>query len=188
MGNHFSSRLTATLNLCLIYIKIIWPLVILLEHKHKKFEIIQTKIKGGCQSGRKVVTHNSKSDSPLMFGRWVGSTVFLTIELDSITSASFSICEQWRPLLHQPTNISWNMWGKEKIWWTSFLVVSSTHISIKRCERVRPFFDIARLATVPCRRSQKSHVYTVFISNLIDQGGSHLMCPPCPGTGSFWTR
>ena len=31
---------------------------------HKKFEIIQTKINGGCQSGRKVVTHNSKSDLP----------------------------------------------------------------------------------------------------------------------------
>ena len=25
----------------------------------------QTKIKGGCQSGRKVVPHNSKSDLPL---------------------------------------------------------------------------------------------------------------------------
>ena len=32
----------------------------------KKFEIYQTKIKGGCQSGRKVVTHNSKSDLPLV--------------------------------------------------------------------------------------------------------------------------
>ena len=32
---------------------------------HKKFEINQTKIKGGCQLGRKVVTHNSKSDLPL---------------------------------------------------------------------------------------------------------------------------
>ena len=32
---------------------------------HKKFEINRTKIKGGCQSGRKVVTHNSKSDLPL---------------------------------------------------------------------------------------------------------------------------
>ena len=29
---------------------------------HKKFEVNRTKIKGGCQSGRKVVTHNSKSD------------------------------------------------------------------------------------------------------------------------------
>ena len=33
---------------------------------HKKFETNQTKIKGGCQSGRKVVTHNSKSDLPLI--------------------------------------------------------------------------------------------------------------------------
>ena len=38
----------------------------LLEHMHKKFEITQTKIKGSCQSGRKVVTHDSKSDLPLM--------------------------------------------------------------------------------------------------------------------------
>ena len=32
---------------------------------HKKFEINQIKIKGGCQSGREAVTHNSKSDLPL---------------------------------------------------------------------------------------------------------------------------
>ena len=32
---------------------------------HKKFEINWTEIKGGCQSGSKVVTHNSKSDLPL---------------------------------------------------------------------------------------------------------------------------
>ena len=32
---------------------------------HKKFEINRTKIKGGCQSGRKVVPHNSKNDLPL---------------------------------------------------------------------------------------------------------------------------
>ena len=32
---------------------------------HKKFEIDRTKIKGSCQSGKKVVTHNSKSDLPL---------------------------------------------------------------------------------------------------------------------------
>ena len=30
-----------------------------------KFEINRTKIKGGCQSGRKVVTHDSKSNLPL---------------------------------------------------------------------------------------------------------------------------
>ena len=37
----------------------------LLEYMHKKFEINRTKIKGDCWSGRKVVTHNSKSDLPL---------------------------------------------------------------------------------------------------------------------------
>ena len=37
-------------------------LAILLEHMHKSFEINLTRIKGGCQLGRKVVTHNSKSD------------------------------------------------------------------------------------------------------------------------------
>ena len=32
---------------------------------HKKFKINRTKIKGGCQLGGKVVTHNSKNDLPL---------------------------------------------------------------------------------------------------------------------------
>ena len=31
-----------------------------------KFEINRTKIEGGCQSGRKVVTHNFKSDLSLL--------------------------------------------------------------------------------------------------------------------------
>ena len=31
----------------------------------KKFEINQTKIKGGCQLGRKVVAQDCKSDLPL---------------------------------------------------------------------------------------------------------------------------
>ena len=31
---------------------------------YKKFEINLTKVKGGCKSGRKVVTHDSKSDLP----------------------------------------------------------------------------------------------------------------------------
>ena len=31
----------------------------------KKFEINRAKIKAGCQSGRKVVPHDSKSDLPL---------------------------------------------------------------------------------------------------------------------------
>ena len=65
MGYHFISGLTVTLNLCLIYFKITCTLAILLEDMHKKFEINRTKITDGCQSGRKVVTHKSKSDLPL---------------------------------------------------------------------------------------------------------------------------
>ena len=42
-----------------------WALAILLDNMHKKFEINRTKVKGGCQSGGKVVTHNYKSDLPL---------------------------------------------------------------------------------------------------------------------------
>ena len=34
---------------------------------HKKFEINRTKIMGGCQSAKKVVTHNSKTDLPLVY-------------------------------------------------------------------------------------------------------------------------
>ena len=42
----------------------------LLEQMQKKFEVNRTKIKGGCQSGKKVVTHDSKSDLPLVeFGK-----------------------------------------------------------------------------------------------------------------------
>ena len=49
----------------------------LLKHMHTKFLIERTKIKGGCQSGRKVVTHNSKSDLPL--STWIIMIVFLLI-------------------------------------------------------------------------------------------------------------
>ena len=45
---------------------------------HKKFEINQTKIKGGCQLGRKEVTYNSKSDLPLL------CTLFLAKEEHAI--------------------------------------------------------------------------------------------------------
>ena len=41
------------------------PLSMLLKHMHKKYEINWTKLKGGCQSGKKVVPHDSKSDLPL---------------------------------------------------------------------------------------------------------------------------
>ena len=36
----------------------------------KKFEINWTKIKDGCQPGRKVVNHNSMSDLPLVCSKF----------------------------------------------------------------------------------------------------------------------
>ena len=37
---------------------------------HKKFEINRTKIKGGCQLGRKAVPHDSSSDLSLVYERF----------------------------------------------------------------------------------------------------------------------
>ena len=92
MGYNFSSRLTATLNLCLIYFKITWALVILLEHMHKKFEINRTKIKVGCQSGRKVVAHDSKSDLPL-------TSYICLIEINLQVTGEFCFLKQiWKKI------------------------------------------------------------------------------------------
>ena len=54
MGYHFSTPQTS----CACA-----PIVL---HMHKKFELNRTKIKGGCQSCRKVVAHDSRSDLPLV--------------------------------------------------------------------------------------------------------------------------
>ena len=57
--------MTTPLNLCPIYFRFIWALAKLSEHMHKKFEVNWTKIKGGCQSERKVSQLNSYSKMPL---------------------------------------------------------------------------------------------------------------------------
>ena len=80
MGYHFSFRLTATLNLCLIYFEITSVLAILSEHMHKTFETNRTKIKGGRQSGKKVLTHNSKSDLPLVCSIIVKTTILVNLK------------------------------------------------------------------------------------------------------------
>ena len=46
---------------------------------HKKFDINRTKIKGGCQSGRKVVAHDSKRDLPLCM--FISSSKFNTRDM-----------------------------------------------------------------------------------------------------------
>ena len=56
-------RLKATLNLCPIYLKLIVHASNSMASAHVIFKYVyQTNDKGGCQSGRKVVPHDSKSD------------------------------------------------------------------------------------------------------------------------------
>ena len=50
---------------------------------NKKIEINQTKIKGGCQLGRKVVTQNSKSDLSL------NETKKIVITIETFTVSNF---------------------------------------------------------------------------------------------------
>ena len=56
---------------------------------HKKFEINPTKIKGGCQSGSKVVTHNSKSDLPLT------ESARVTLEALVVQHAEHHVLDEW---------------------------------------------------------------------------------------------
>ena len=44
---------------------------------HKKFEINRTKIKDSRQSGRKVVTHDSKSDLPLNNSKMKSAHIYI---------------------------------------------------------------------------------------------------------------
>ena len=59
---------------------------------YKKFEIKRTKIKGGCQSGRKVVTHNSKSDLPVI-GKKILARKFKIKKKARIQILKFFTCE-----------------------------------------------------------------------------------------------
>ena len=52
------------------------------------FEANRTKIKGGCQSGRKVVTHDSKSDLPLV-------NTFLILKIGNFKGKTFEFSIYW---------------------------------------------------------------------------------------------
>ena len=58
---------------------------------HKKFEINRAKIKGGCQAGRKVVTHDSKSDLPLKSQSDTFSKLMLRITLQYVVTFLLTI-------------------------------------------------------------------------------------------------
>ena len=57
---------------------------------HKKFEIDGTKIEDGCQSWRKLVTHNSKSNLPLDTNKQCVNKLFLK----NLTYANKRFCWQ----------------------------------------------------------------------------------------------
>ena len=62
---------------------------------HNKFEINRTKIKGGSQSGRKVVTHNSKSDLPLVVHVHLLNMRIILIKVKTVHLFSY-FCSQKR--------------------------------------------------------------------------------------------
>ena len=62
MGVHSFDKLGAKMGVHSFF----WQRVRAVRHT-KNMGAINGLIKGGCQSGRKVVTHNSKSDLPLVF-------------------------------------------------------------------------------------------------------------------------
>ena len=66
---------------------------------HKKFEINGTKIKGGCQLRRKVVTHNSKSDLPLVEKSTVYPTGVTSLVIISLLEQSVTVPPNFTPIL-----------------------------------------------------------------------------------------
>ena len=56
---------------------------------HTKFEINQKKIKGGCKSGIKVVTNDSKSDLPLASTMDVMQSRFSVYTNFSVSASTF---------------------------------------------------------------------------------------------------
>ena len=55
---------------------------------HKKLEINWTKIKGGCESGRKTVPYDSESDLPLVKTRFQGKKdkMFIEKEIENLSN------------------------------------------------------------------------------------------------------
>ena len=129
LGYHFTSRLTATLNLCLIYFKITWALPILLESMHKKFEINRTKIKGCCQSGRKVVTkiHNSKSDLPLVLLVLPINVKKPIITIQGVLDGPMVVFMDENVIIH--TNMTTNAVSNHKKWDSGLLLLKHLNCS-----------------------------------------------------------
>ena len=80
---------------------------------HKKFVINQTKIKGGCQSERKVATHNSKSNLPIEFLNKIQISVPMCGSTALCTSSKIEMIKEASPILvmnlHMKLYQGWNL-------------------------------------------------------------------------------
>ena len=91
VGYLLTSRLTATLNLCPIYLKLLVHVLYQYVQYSCDFEVSQIKIKGGCQSGRKVVPPDSVICTP-------------TYILCTILHNSFNLKIKWNRKGHNVLN------------------------------------------------------------------------------------
>ena len=74
---------------------------------HKKFVINLTKIRGGCQSGRKVVTYDSKTDLPL------SRLAYVTIR------SEFNLVSMLQSLSHYYWKLGFDHF-KESVFWKRY--------------------------------------------------------------------
>ena len=88
----------------------------------KKFEINQTKIKGSCQSGRKVLTHNSKSDLPPEIVKWNLKKTYLWLQWNVLFKVGnrglYDLqCRYFHLLLHLSVVHLWSLenWSRSSL-------------------------------------------------------------------------
>ena len=66
----------------------------------KKFGINPTKIKGSCQSGRKVVTHSSEIDLPLVRFSIAFYKKILSVEEEAVEQKKKNLCFAFTKFFH----------------------------------------------------------------------------------------
>ena len=95
---------------------------------HKKFVINRTKIKGGCQSRRKVVTHNSKT---YFFFRQIEMTEYVDKLFDLETPYG------------QPNLSKFGELVNDEMWWVVTEIVSEPTVS-KRVKIMKQFIKVLK--------------------------------------------
>ena len=119
---------------------------------HKKFEINRTKIKGCCQSGRKVVTkiHNSKSDLPLVLLVLPINVKKPIITIQGVLGGHMVVFMDENVIIH--TNMTTNAVSNHKKWDSGLLLLKhlnrSSDLDSPQCvvrERETEFYESLRV-------------------------------------------